>query len=266
MSQLIAGQSSIFDLLEAEPVVELKTMRSDTQHGRAPALYRPLTEHGLYCIWCGREYAGGYGGFDYSANHSCTGISEFTGIRECTAMHLTRGHISTAIDGLLTTLAGEDSGPCCYSTNDVHKKHIKNPTPEQWGDHLRHNFETACARWGIRQRIIREWYRLQVSEHGLWRYAQPPFKVNINVWQDNRYCGWCNGKSVIGGFALRHPDREEFSIFGSYCAKCSDRYGDPRASEIDLIINLEVKDRHPNYKGGHEQAILDTIDRWKASA
>lgn len=90
--------------------------------------------------------------------------------------------------------------------------------------------------------------------------AQPPFKVSINVWQDTR-CGWCGKSSTIGGFATRHRDHEDISIYGEYCTKCSDKYGDPRLGSIELVINL---DPTPGKHGGHEKDIADAIRAWEA--
>ena len=92
------------------------------------------------------------------------------------------------------------------------------------------------------------------------RPKQPPFKVNICVWQGNMQCGWCGRPGLLGGFATDHPTVPGFSIYGDYCRACCDKYGDPKISDLELVVNL---DPAGNHRGDREQQILETIQRWR---
>lgn len=264
---VLEGQVSIFDLLEPEKPTAPAPAVGRMGGPRIPALFQPLEGSDLYCIWCGFAYAGGYNSFDFSCNHGPMGLDEGAGLRLCTTMDLTKNHVTYAMANLANVIRNATADTsnaiptaCCWGKNDLHGRHVRKPTVEQWAEHMRRDFHTALQKWGRHRGALRKWYSDELTEHGLAKYSQPPFKVNINVWQGEQRCGWCNTKSTIGGFATRHPEHEEFGCYGDYCRQCSDMYGSPRLGDIELIVNLDVTGNH---RGDREQQILETIRRWK---
>ncbi|UTT40228.1 hypothetical protein NMP99_02925 [Glutamicibacter mishrai] len=148
---------------------------------------------------------------------------------------------------------------------------MKKATREQWLDHARYEYEKCLKLWVLHLPSLEASLAEFLERYGVTRTeftrglavpkpAQPPFKVKINVWQATR-CGWCGKSSTIGGFATRHPDHEDISIYGDYCTKCSDKYGDPRLHGLELVMNL---DPTPGRHGGHEEDIAESIRRWES--
>lgn len=267
---VLEGQLTIFDLLEPEKPKAPAPVIAQRGGPRMPDLFPPLEGSDLYCIWCGFAYTGGYNSFDYRCNHGSMGLDESTGLRLCTTMNLKKNHVTYAMANLGNVIrnATADTSnaiptPCCWGKSDLHGRPVRKPTAEQWAEHMRRDFHSALESWGRHRTALRKWYSDELTEHGLAKYSQPPFTVNINVWQGEQRCGWCGTKSTIGGFATRHPEHEEFGCYGDYCRQCSDMYGSPRLGDIELLVNLEPSGNH---RGDREQQILETIRRWKETS
>lgn len=184
MTMVIDGQLSIFDVLE--PARQEAPAPVVIQRGRPriPYLFPPLPGTDLYCIWCGREYAGGYNSFDYNCNHGPMGLDESTGLRLCTTMNLTKNHVTYAMANLGNVIRNATADTsnaiptaCCWGKNDLHGRHVRKPTVEQWAEHMRRDFHTALQKWGRHRGTLRKWYSNELTEHGLAKYSQPPFKV-----------------------------------------------------------------------------------------
>lgn len=252
----IHGQLSIFDLLEPAPV-------------KRPSYKSPHASYELPnpCPACGEKSPS-----DHMAdsNHCAMPADRAKfGHDVCISMNLKLNHLHHAI-----ARAGrkwDEDTSCCWSKSDLHGKAVKKATREQWLDHARYEYEKCLKLWVLHLPSLEASLTEFLERYGVTRAefnrglavpkpAQPPFKVKINAWQATR-CGWCGKSSTIGGFATRHPDHEDISIYGDYCTKCSDKYGDPRLHGLELVMNL---DPTPGKHGGHEKEIAESIKAWEA--
>lgn len=218
------GQTDLLELMEALGEAPADSLRGSP---RIPELFPPLPGTDLHCIWCGREYAGGYNGFDYNCNHGAIGIDyDDTGIAMCTSMSLTKGHTDNAIGNLFRALAGAEPSTCCWTKGDLHGKHVKNATAEQWADHVRDNAKRASSAWGVRWPAFRAWYMECLAKDGLEQYAyQLPFTAKTGPGQfGNKFCAYCGTRKNLneGGGG---PASDEYPSYSyDICDPCSDKY------------------------------------------
>lgn len=151
----IPGQLDMFDLLDDDD--HPSPRRAASTPTVKQARFVPSPENPVHCVCCGAEITAW---FDYDVNHHPMGWHE--GQRLCTAMNLTRNHVSYyalqvrgAVTGKFPEWWGEDfSTQCCYSKHDLHGKAVRKPTALQLGDHLRARIERARPR-GVPRRIRR---------------------------------------------------------------------------------------------------------------
>lgn len=251
----IQGQLSIFDLLEPTP-------KREAPHNSGASYELPTP-----CPACGEESPSG---FMVELNH-CAMPSDRQkfGHEVCVSMSLKLNHLHHAI-----ARAGrkwDEDASCCWSKSDLHGKAVKKATREQWLDHARDEYKACLKLWALHMPSLEESLTEFLEAYGVTREEfskgmepvkpkQPPFRVSICVWQDTR-CGWCGTTSTIGGFATRHPEHGDVSIYGEYCRRCNDKHGGPRTHETELIINLDPK---PGRHGGHEEEIAESIRAWEA--
>lgn len=227
MTLVIDGQLSIFDMLEPENSEVPAPVVVHSSGPRIPDLFPPLTSTDLHCIWCGREYAGGFNSFDYNCNHGAIGIDyDDTGIGMCVSMSLTKGHTANAIGNLFRALGGAEPSTCCWTKGDLHGKHIKNATAEQWADHVRDNAKRANSAWGVRWPAFRTWYMECLANDGLEQYAyQLPFTAKTGPGQfGDKFCAYCGTRKNLneGGGGPASDDYPSYSY--DICNPCSDKY------------------------------------------
>lgn len=219
----IDGQTDLLELMAALGKTPADSLRGGP---RIPELFPPLPGTDLHCIWCGREYGGGYNGFDYQHNHGAIGIDYDTGIGMCTSMSLTKGHTENAIGNLFRALAGAEPSTCGWTKGDLHGKHVKNATAEQWADHVRDNAKRASSAWGVRWPAFRAWYMECLAKDGLERYAyQLPFTAKTGPGQfGDKFCAYCGTRKNLneGGGG---PASDEYPSYSyDICDPCSDKY------------------------------------------
>lgn len=165
----IDGQTSIFDLLESETPKRTNTLRP-----RNPATYSslhfvPSPENPVHCVMCGKAQIHYY---DYQVNHSPLGW--YDGQRMCTAMNLTRNHVTSCALQIRALLDGGQPHQCCYGKGDLHGKSVRKPTVMQLADHLRERIEVARQTWGVRAELFDLWAANFLIEHGLFKYSLDP--------------------------------------------------------------------------------------------
>jgi len=159
MTAILDGQVSIFDLLDAgRPLAKPKHPHM-----------APTPSFPIYCVMCGAEQKH-Y--FDYSVNHTPMGWA--AGQRMCTAMNLTRNHVSYAVNQIVKSLSGEMPDQCCWDNRGLHGKAVRKPTVMQLADHLRWQIDRTRQAWGNRAALFDAWIVATLIDYGVFRYSLDP--------------------------------------------------------------------------------------------
>lgn len=138
---VIDGQTSIFDLL-TEGEANQTAPRSAQASYEIPAP----------CPACGEESPSQ---FMADLNHwGMPGDREDFGHEVCVSMSLKLNHLHHGL-----ARAGDkwpEKTSCCWTESDLHGRHVKKPTREQWLDHARKDLERCLVLWKLHLPSLRK--------------------------------------------------------------------------------------------------------------